>query len=76
MPQDRQFFLDSDAVSIFHNRETPLIEKGRKKLLKDVPTRKLVASIKRDIRQTIRASAAGGKPRRSESCGSSKGIMA
>ncbi|PYU09318.1 MAG: hypothetical protein DMG29_19940 [Acidobacteria bacterium] len=64
MPQDRQFFLDGNAVSIFHNRETPLIEKGRKKVLKDVPTRKLVASIKRDIRQTIQASAAGGKPKK------------
>jgi hypothetical protein len=29
------------------------MEKGRKELLKRVPTRKLLASIKRDIRRTI-----------------------
>jgi len=29
------------------------MEKGRKKLLKKVPTRKLLASIKRDIRQVV-----------------------
>jgi len=39
------------------------MEKGRKKLLKQVPTRKLLASVKRDIRHAIRAAAASGKPR-------------
>ncbi len=36
----------------------------RRKLLKNVPTRKLLASIKRDIRQTIRTSAASGKSKK------------
>jgi hypothetical protein len=40
------------------------MEKGRKKLLKQVPTRKLLASIKKDLRHTIRASASGGKPKK------------
>jgi hypothetical protein len=31
------------------------MEKGRRELLKKVPTRKLLAAIKKDIRQTIRA---------------------
>jgi hypothetical protein len=31
------------------------MEEGRKKLLKQVPTRKLLASIKRDLRQVVRA---------------------
>ena len=39
------------------------MEKGRKELLKKVPTRTLLASIKRDIRRTIKASAAA-KPKR------------
>jgi hypothetical protein len=30
------------------------MEEGRKKLLKKVPTRKLLASIKRDIRKAIK----------------------
>ncbi len=37
------------------------MEKGRKELLRQVPTRKLLASIKKDVRQVIRASAASGK---------------
>jgi hypothetical protein len=40
------------------------MEKGRKDLLKRVPTRKLVASIKKDLRRAIRASAAPAKPKR------------
>jgi len=40
------------------------MEKGRRKLLKQVPTRKLLASIKKDIRQTLRVSAAAGKPKK------------
>jgi len=40
------------------------LEEGRKKLLKQVPTRKLLASIKKDIRQNIRASAASAKPKK------------
>ncbi len=32
------------------------MEKGRKEMLKKVPTRKLLASIKRDLRQAVRAS--------------------
>ncbi len=39
------------------------MEKGRKELLKRVPTRKLLASVKKDLRQVIRASAAS-KPKR------------
>jgi hypothetical protein len=31
------------------------MEEGRKKLLKRVPTRKLLASIKKDIRKTLAA---------------------
>jgi hypothetical protein len=31
------------------------MEKGRRKMLESVPTRKLVASIKRDLRQAIAA---------------------
>jgi hypothetical protein len=31
------------------------MEKGRKQILKKVPTRKLLASIKKDLRQAIRA---------------------
>jgi hypothetical protein len=37
------------------------MEKGRKEILKRVPTRKLVASIKRDLRQVI---AAAAKPKK------------
>lgn len=40
------------------------MEKGRKKLLRQVPMRKLLASVKKDIRQTIRASATVGKPKK------------
>lgn len=40
------------------------MEAGRKKLLKQVPTRKLLASIKKDIRRTIRESASAAKPKR------------
>jgi hypothetical protein len=34
---------------------------ARNKLLKKVPTRKLVASIKRDLRKTIKAGSKSGK---------------
>ncbi len=40
------------------------MEKGRKKLLERVPTRKLVASVKKDIRRIIRAAAASAKPKK------------
>lgn len=40
------------------------MEKARRELLKQVPTRKLLASIKKDIRKTIRASAAAGKSKK------------
>ena len=40
------------------------MEMGRRKLLKQVPTRKLLASVKGDIRKVIQASAAGGKPKK------------
>jgi len=36
------------------------MEKGRRKLLKQVPTRKLLASIKKDIRKVV----AAAKPKR------------
>jgi len=38
-------------------------EQEKRELLKKVPTRKLLASIKRDIRQTVRA-AASAKPKK------------
>jgi hypothetical protein len=40
------------------------MEKGRRELLKRVPTRKLVASIKKDLRRAIRASPASTKPKK------------
>jgi len=40
-------------------------EKSKKEQLKRVPTRKLLASIKQDIRRTIRA-AASPKPKKSK----------
>ena len=40
------------------------MEKGRKEMLKKVPTRKLMASIKKDLRQAIRASASAAKPKK------------
>lgn len=39
------------------------MEKGRKAMLKRVPTRKLVASIKKELRRQINASASG-KPKK------------
>jgi hypothetical protein len=38
------------------------MEKGRKALLKRVPTRKLLASIKKDLRQEIRVTRSEPKP--------------
>jgi len=40
------------------------MEKGRRDLLKQVPTRKLVASIKKDMRKALREVKASGKPKR------------
>ncbi len=40
------------------------MEQGRKKLLKRVPTRKLMASIKKDLRRAIRASTSAAKPKK------------
>jgi len=40
------------------------MEKGRKEMLKRVPTRKLLASIKRDLRQAVRVSASAGKSKK------------
>lgn len=40
------------------------MEKGRKNLLKQVPTRKLVASIKKDLRVAVRAAASSAKPKK------------
>jgi len=40
------------------------MDEGRKKLLKKVPTRKLLASIKRDIRQLGRVTASAAKPKK------------
>jgi hypothetical protein len=37
------------------------MEEGRKKLLKKVPTRKLLASIKRDLRKALNPSASASK---------------
>ena len=38
------------------------MEKGRRKLLKKVPTRTLLASIKKDLRREIRQAKATSKP--------------
>jgi hypothetical protein len=51
-------------VALFAVEKTP-DEKARKEQLKRVPTRKLLASIKQDIRRTIRA-AAPPKPKKSK----------
>jgi hypothetical protein len=40
------------------------MEKGRKAMLKKVPLRTLVASVKRDLRRAIKASAAASKPKK------------
>ena len=40
------------------------MEKGRKELLKRVPTRKLLAAIKKDIRRTIKTAASASKPKK------------
>jgi hypothetical protein len=40
------------------------MEEARKRMLKKVPTRKLLASIKKDLRQTIREVSASAKPKR------------
>jgi hypothetical protein len=40
------------------------MEKGRKAMLKKVPTRKLLASIKNDLREAARASASAAKPKK------------
>jgi hypothetical protein len=37
------------------------MEKGRKGMLKRVPTRKLAASIRQDLRKALKAAAAAGK---------------
>jgi len=39
-------------------------EKQKREQLKRVPTRKLLASIKRDIRRGLRASASAAKPKK------------
>jgi len=41
------------------------MEKARRKMLEKVPTRKLLASIKKDLRKQLRASAAAAKPKKS-----------
>lgn len=45
-------------------REKIEMDEGRKKLIKKVSTRKLLASIKMDIQKTIRATAAAPKPKK------------
>lgn len=40
------------------------MEKGRKELLKQVPTRKLIASIKKDLRDAMQESAVSSKPKK------------
>jgi hypothetical protein len=39
-------------------------EKQKREELKKVPTRKLLASIKRDLRKSLRASASASKPKK------------
>lgn len=41
-------------------------EQSRKRELQKVPTRKLLAAIKRDIRKTMKVSASPGKPLKSK----------
>jgi hypothetical protein len=41
----------------------PVNEKSKQQELKKVPTRKLLASLKLDIRRTMRASASASKPK-------------
>lgn len=38
------------------------MEKGRKEALRKVPTRKLLESIKKDLRKTLSPSVSAGKP--------------
>jgi hypothetical protein len=40
------------------------MEEGRKKLLKKVPTRKLLESIKKDLRKTLSPSASASKSKK------------
>jgi hypothetical protein len=40
------------------------MEKGRKNMLKKVPTRKLLASITKDLREAIKASDSAAKPKK------------
>jgi hypothetical protein len=40
------------------------MEKGKKELLKRVPMRKLLASVKKDIRQIVKASKSDPKPKK------------
>jgi hypothetical protein len=40
------------------------LEEGRKKLIKKVPTRTLLASIRKDMQKAIRASASAAKPKK------------
>jgi predicted component of type VI protein secretion system len=40
------------------------MDEGRKKLLEKVPTRKLLASIKRDMRKMLRTTATAAKPKK------------
>jgi hypothetical protein len=40
------------------------MDKGRRKLLERVPTRKLLASIKRDMRKALKSAASAAKPKR------------
>jgi len=40
------------------------MENGRKGMLKRVPTRKLAASIKRDLRKAIKAAVSAAKPKK------------
>ena len=40
------------------------MEKGRQELLKKVPMRKLVASIKQDMRKMVREAKAASKPKK------------
>ena len=40
------------------------MEEGRKKLIKKVPTRTLLASIKKDMRKTLKMAASAAKPKK------------
>lgn len=52
------------TANVHQIHKAPLMEKGRKKILKKVPTRKLIESIKQDLRKTIKEAKAPKKTKK------------